>query len=132
MKVWIDELREAPKGWEWARTVNEAIRLLAEEEIHEVSMDYNVSLLVSIGTGTQYEVQTDETFEPVALFITHAFPTKSFPIEIHSDSEEGQQKLSEIFNGWEVTIDPAEQPKKSPEQEIILVKEQKSNTGHEA
>jgi hypothetical protein len=130
MKLWVDELREAPKGWEWAHTINEAIQRLVEEEIHELSMDYNVSLLVSIGVGTQYEVQTDETFEPVAIFCTYAFPPNSFPITIHSDSDEGQKRLSQIFEGWEVTIDPAEQPTESPSQEIILVKEKKSNSGH--
>jgi hypothetical protein len=27
MRVWLDDLRPAPEGWEWARTVEEAISL---------------------------------------------------------------------------------------------------------
>ena len=32
MKIWLDDLRPAPAGFVWCRSVNEAERLIAEQE----------------------------------------------------------------------------------------------------
>ena len=32
MKIWLDDLRPAPAGFVWSRSVNEAKRLIAEQE----------------------------------------------------------------------------------------------------
>ena len=32
MKIWLDDLRPAPAGFVWCRSVNEAKRLIAEQE----------------------------------------------------------------------------------------------------
>ncbi len=120
VKLWIDELRKAPAGWEWAQNITQAIKCLDTKEISEVSMDYDISLLISIGVGAQQEVHSGETFESVARFIYQAFDEGSFPVEIHSLNPKGQKLLKELLPGWKVTIKPAPQgDRKSPEQPIV-------------
>ena len=34
MKLWIDDVRPAPKGYEWRKSVNEAIRLIEASDMH--------------------------------------------------------------------------------------------------
>lgn len=34
MKIWLDDIRSAPDGWEWADSVNDAIETIVYAEIH--------------------------------------------------------------------------------------------------
>ncbi len=38
-KLWLDDLRRAPDGWTWVKTVDEAIELLKRGAVEEVSLD---------------------------------------------------------------------------------------------
>lgn len=62
MKLFVDDLRSPPSGWEIARTVSDAIRILATGLVDEISLDHEIRTeccrLVSY-----------ETFEPVAYYI---------------------------------------------------------------
>ena len=42
MKLWIDDLRTPPDGWKWAKTSLEAIKILEEYDIEEVSFDHDL------------------------------------------------------------------------------------------
>lgn len=44
MKIWLDDLRVAPKGYVWCRSVNEAIRTIEEhlEEVEELDLDHDL------------------------------------------------------------------------------------------
>ena len=44
MKVWHDDIRPAPKGWEWARTNSRAMELLAKHDVEEISLDHDLGL----------------------------------------------------------------------------------------
>lgn len=39
MKLWLDDEREAPEGWEWAKTADEAVQLIRNGKVTEVSLD---------------------------------------------------------------------------------------------
>lgn len=39
MKIWLDDIRVAPNGWVWVKTAYEAIDLLNNEEVEEISLD---------------------------------------------------------------------------------------------
>lgn len=44
MKLWHDDNRRAPdESWTVARTNEEALRLLAEEDVEEASLDYQLT-----------------------------------------------------------------------------------------
>lgn len=43
MKLWHDDIRRPPDGsWTWARTNEEARRLLNEHPVHELSLDHDL------------------------------------------------------------------------------------------
>lgn len=42
MKLWVDDERVAPPGWKLARTADEAIRILVEGDVEEVSLDHDL------------------------------------------------------------------------------------------
>jgi hypothetical protein len=44
MKVWHDDIRPAPDGWTWARTNNDAKRLLLEHNVECISLDHDMGL----------------------------------------------------------------------------------------
>jgi hypothetical protein len=42
MKLFLDDVRDAPEGWRLVRTVDECIRLLLENVIEEISLDHDL------------------------------------------------------------------------------------------
>lgn len=63
MKLFVDDIRKAPKGWTPARTVTEAIRYLHQFPFEVVSLDHDIM------TDCCHSVSW-ETFEPVAWHIS--------------------------------------------------------------
>ena len=51
MKVWLDDMREAPEGWVRTRTPQETIELLKTGKVEVLSLDHDLSFDDSIGTG---------------------------------------------------------------------------------
>lgn len=74
MKLWVDDIRPAPEGWHRARSVTEAIRILATMDVDEVSLDHDISMKVSVGDlaagySEPRPFRSNETFEPVAQYL---------------------------------------------------------------
>lgn len=44
LKIWLDDLREAPKGYKWCHSVNEAIALIKEnkDNIELIDLDHDL------------------------------------------------------------------------------------------
>ena len=42
MRVWLDDLRPAPRGWKRTKTVERTIWLLAAGGVTEISLDYDL------------------------------------------------------------------------------------------
>lgn len=42
LKIWLDDMRPAPDGWRWVRTVEEAIELMSSGEVVEASLDHDL------------------------------------------------------------------------------------------
>jgi hypothetical protein len=53
MKVFLDDLRKPPKGWELVRWPDEAIELLETGEVTEISLDHDLG---DDDRGTGYDV----------------------------------------------------------------------------
>lgn len=68
MKLYVDDLRKCPDGWVLARTVTEAIRILATQDVTHVSLDHDISHSVEVN-GLARPYPCGETFEPVAWYI---------------------------------------------------------------
>lgn len=44
VKLWHDDIRRAPEGWIWARTNDQARRVLEKGIVAEISMDHDLGL----------------------------------------------------------------------------------------
>lgn len=42
MKLWHDDIRTPPDGWEWARTNAQAMVFLEQGEVDEISLDHDL------------------------------------------------------------------------------------------
>ena len=70
MKLYIDDIRPAPDGWQQARTVTDAIRFIEQFglEVDEISIDHDISYAVEVA-GTQRPFPSPENFTAVARYI---------------------------------------------------------------
>jgi hypothetical protein len=67
LKLFVDDMRQCPEGWTPAKTVTEAIRILATQEVEEVSLDHDIATPYRMHLSTPSF--SDETFFPVAYYI---------------------------------------------------------------
>jgi hypothetical protein len=56
VKVWLDDMREAPPGWVRARTPEEVIELLRLGRVTELSLDHDLGLDSEESERTGYSV----------------------------------------------------------------------------
>lgn len=42
VKLWLDDIRDEPKGWTRAYTASQAIKILEEEQVEFVSLDHDL------------------------------------------------------------------------------------------
>ena len=84
MKVYLDDERETPDGWVRVYWPNEAIELLKDGSVEEISLDHDLG---DDDRGTGYDV---------VLWIENAVYTKSFTppkIGVHSANSSARQKM---------------------------------------
>ncbi len=94
MKLFIDDNREAPEGWHLARTITEAIRVIASQDIKEISIDHDIE---------NYE---QENFTAVAYFIGAWYGLDEFDehpkITVHSGNPVGAERIKQILEGADI------------------------------
>ena len=88
MRVWLDDLREAPAGWVRVTTPEEAIELLRTGEVDAISLDHDLGLLDGERELTGYDVVT---------WIERAVATEGFvpprTIRVHSANVSAAAKM---------------------------------------
>lgn len=103
MKLYVDDLRKCPEGWEIARTVSDAIRTLAGGTVLEVSLDHDIAFQGRHGLEL-------ETFEGVAWYIAAMWtPPK---VTIHTANTPAANIMAAILRaaGIDSTIKCADLP----------------------
>jgi len=65
LKLFVDDIRRCPDGWILARTVTEAIRILATQDVSEVRLNHNI--ICKPETGESHI--SWETFKAVARYL---------------------------------------------------------------
>lgn len=95
MKIWVDDVRPAPKGYEWMKTTEgtiERIKHLSKYgvEIELLDLDHDAGQFVSFG-GDYIKIL--DFLESVSI---------SIPIRIHSMNVVGRENMRRIIqrNGW--------------------------------
>lgn len=84
MKVWLDDIRPAPEGWEHAKTSGEAIALLVHGNVTDISLDHDLG-----GGDTGYNVLSWLEFEVSMNIWRHPLPT----FTIHSANPVGRKRM---------------------------------------
>lgn len=95
IKLYVDDLRKEPEGWVRAKTVTEAIRLLANHVVSEVSLDHDIGHRVNMDSIAR-PFPCGETFEPVAWYL--AAIKFSGPVTLHTANPIGARKMAAILN----------------------------------
>jgi hypothetical protein len=105
MKLFVDDIRDAPEGWTLARTITEAITLLRmySLEITHVSLDHDISIPVKVGDLVR-PYPSPETFRVVAYYMEQLILDEaglmkdSVIITTHSANPEGRKAIVGIFS----------------------------------
>jgi len=109
MKLWHDDIRPAPEGWEWARTNDDAIAYLEKFDVTEISMDHDLGLdYLESGPDTiNLMGEGDATGFHLAQWMCYneKLPAK---ITVHSWNVVGAQRMIAFFKdyGVEATYEP--------------------------
>lgn len=102
MKLYIDDIRQAPKGWTLARTINSAINAIIQFEPTEISLDHDISHETTID-GNYLVHSSDECFCAVALFIGERYKNKLKPkITLHTANPNGAEKMAEKLGRYDI------------------------------
>lgn len=93
MKVWLDDVRDAPDGWTRVFTAHEAITLLEGCGVVEISLDHDLGDDEKYGTGYT-----------VACWIEEAVALRGFEppeIKIHSANNVGRARMQRAIESIE-------------------------------
>ena len=99
-RLFVDDIREIPKGWFGARTVSDTIRFLhvfsKENAIAEISLDHDI-LFPSHGID-RYSMYSAENFSGIAYYIA-MMPKELRPkrIRIHSSNAGAAMTMCDIM-----------------------------------
>ncbi len=90
MKIWVDDLRPVPEGYEWARSVNQAISLVekaevAGEEIELLDLDHDL--------GDYYFDGGDA----IKLLDWLAQRDTFYPVRIHTANPVGRENMQRMI-----------------------------------
>ena len=93
IRVWLDDVRDAPDGWARVYTAYEAIALLEAGGVVEISLDHDLGDDDANGTGYT-----------VACWIEEAVALRGFDpptIKIHSANSVGRERMQRAIESIE-------------------------------
>ena len=102
MKLWIDDVRPAPEGYVWCRSVSQAKSAIRAEENHKISFpdsDYSIELIdIDYDAGDYAPLGGDY----IKLLDWLEETGRNYPIRIHSANAVGIENMRRIIerNGW--------------------------------
>ena len=96
MKLWLDDVRPAPEGYVWCKSVNEALDLLSDlinfgiDDIEMLDIDHDAGDYAQFGG------------DYIKLLDWLEETGRNYPIRIHSANPVGVQNMRRIIerNGW--------------------------------
>lgn len=111
MKLWLDDVRPAPEGWEWAKDAETAVAKLMiaverEEPIESVSLDHDLGADPRQGVYARGNSEICGCY--VVDYFIHARPPVENPIRIHSWNPSEARKMAGAltYAGYDVELRP--------------------------
>ena len=104
MKLWIDDVRPAPAGFIWARTVNRAKEIIINnEEMLEVNLGKSTYRIDVIDIDHDAGQFAEDGGDYIKLLDWLEETGRNYPIHIHSMNPVGVANMRAIIerNGWE-------------------------------
>lgn len=97
MKLWIDDVRPAPEGYVWCKSVNEAINLIGDAEEH-----LGIATIELIDIDHDAGDYADDGGDYIRLLDWLEETGRNYPIRIHSMNPVGVANMRRIIerNGW--------------------------------
>ena len=94
MKIWVDDVRVAPQGYVWCKSVNETIKAILELEQND-SID-----LIDLDHDAGEYVRDGGDYIKILDWLTEH--ERNYPIRIHSMNPVGVDNMRRIIqrNGW--------------------------------
>ena len=110
MKLWIDDVRPAPEGYVWCKTVDHAKSVIELWEVNQDKDDLNIPVIIlDYGRGIEL-IDTDHDAGDYACFGGDYIKLldwleetgRNYPIRIHSMNPVGVKNMRRIIerNGW--------------------------------
>lgn len=104
MKLFVDDIRDAPEGWVLARSISEAINFIDmyRGSITHLSLDHDISIQVEV-KGGYYNRPSPDTFQVVAKYAVELVAweetlAKDWVITTHSSNPTGRKAIIKIFD----------------------------------
>lgn len=95
MKIWVDDLRPVPQGYEGAKSVNEAIELIRKAEKNGIEIEV-LDLDHDLGDYSK------DGGDAIKLLDWLAERETFYPIEIHTANPVGRANMERMINRfWE-------------------------------
>ena len=87
MKIWLDDLRPAPEGYIWCKSVNEAKRIIvsAEESISVIDCDHDLGDFANQGG------------DAIKLLDWLVERETFYPVEIHTANPVGRANMESVL-----------------------------------
>ncbi len=101
MKLWIDDLRPAPEGYVWCKSVNEAKELILIAERRETTKDLNMIWRIEL-LDIDHDAGDYGPPDYISLLDWLEETGRNYPIRIHSQNVVGVENMRRIIerNGW--------------------------------
>lgn len=104
MKVWLDDLRPAPDGYVWCKSVNEAKKVIIHEEVWHEMNDIGLPTKADIEIDIDHDasIYANDGGDYIKLLDWLEETERSYPIRIHSQNPVGIANMRRIIqrNGW--------------------------------
>ncbi len=99
MKLWIDDVRPAPEGYTWIRSVNYAIQCISYIESNQDWMNDPITIIDIDHDAGDY---VNRGGDYIKLLDWLEETRRNYPIHIHSMNPVGIQNMRAIIerNGW--------------------------------
>ncbi len=88
MKLWLDDIRPAPQGWEWAKTSAQANEILRWGRVEFLSLDHDLGCPVSSGSDVSRIIEYMANVAPSRLAMLRA-------VQLHSANPVGVKNMHE-------------------------------------
>jgi len=95
MKLWLDDIREPPIGWTWAKTAEEAKWYLKSGQVEEASLDHDLDWQATVGLD-----KLEETGYDLVKWMceTGNWPKKK--PEVHSMNPVGRENMIKTIDRY--------------------------------